>query len=281
MKRCDIAIAGRRAVVVICSDLVGKPMALMLLHENATVTICHSRTRDLAVECGHADILVAAIGRPAAITAGFIKPGAVLINNVGMNRIANEAENVSSRARAPRCIRKEWLHPGRDVEPLAMRGISSADTVATSDLPLAYPPVNPNLEHPVVSGPTPPGTGANWNAWAACHLCRPLGTRGARTRRRRLPACCRGFRPCHRPGWLNRKCSQGGLLVQVVAQGSSEDRGARQIVDIGNVELGVGGDLIMAIDGHRAAARTHWYRPSQRSTSAIPLSSPFIATAAP
>jgi hypothetical protein len=117
----------------------------MLLHENATVTICHSRTRDLAVECGHADILVAAIGRPAAITAGFIKPGAVLINNVGMNRIANEAENVSSRARAPRCIRKEWLHPGRDVEPLAMRGISSADTVATSDLPLAYPPVNPTL----------------------------------------------------------------------------------------------------------------------------------------
>jgi methylenetetrahydrofolate dehydrogenase (NADP+)/methenyltetrahydrofolate cyclohydrolase len=90
LKHYEIPIAGRNAVVVGRSDIVGKPMALMLLHENATVTVCHSRTADLAAECRRADILVAAIGRPALVTGDFIKPGATVID-VGMNRIADPA----------------------------------------------------------------------------------------------------------------------------------------------------------------------------------------------
>ncbi len=86
-----IPTAGRRAVIVGRSDIVGKPMALMLLHANATVTICHSRTAGLEDECRRADILVAAIGRPAFIRGSFIKPGAVVID-VGINRIVDRAE---------------------------------------------------------------------------------------------------------------------------------------------------------------------------------------------
>jgi len=73
------------------SDTVGKPMAMLLLHENATVTICHSKTKDLAGVCREADILVAALGRPAALTAEFIRSGAVVID-VGINRITNRDE---------------------------------------------------------------------------------------------------------------------------------------------------------------------------------------------
>ncbi|MFL6451725.1 MAG: bifunctional 5,10-methylenetetrahydrofolate dehydrogenase/5,10-methenyltetrahydrofolate cyclohydrolase [Bryobacteraceae bacterium] len=91
LKRYRIPIAGRKAVVVGRSDIVGKPMALMLLHENATVAVCHSRTENLPAECRTADILVAAIGRAAMITADHIKPGAVVID-VGMNRIRDRAE---------------------------------------------------------------------------------------------------------------------------------------------------------------------------------------------
>lgn len=91
LKRYKTPIAGRNAVVVGRSDIVGKPMALLLLHESATVTICHSRTADLAGECRRADILVAAIGRPALVTADFIKPGATVID-VGMNRLTSPAE---------------------------------------------------------------------------------------------------------------------------------------------------------------------------------------------
>jgi len=86
LKRYRIPIAGKRAVVVGRSDLVGKPMALLLLHENATVTICHSKTPDLPAVCREADILVAAMGRPALITSGYIQPGATVID-VGMNRL--------------------------------------------------------------------------------------------------------------------------------------------------------------------------------------------------
>ena len=86
LKRYRIAIAGKRAVVVGRSDLVGKPAALLLLHENATVTICHSKTRDLPAVCREADILIAAIGRPAMITSAHIRPGATVID-VGMNRL--------------------------------------------------------------------------------------------------------------------------------------------------------------------------------------------------
>ena len=76
---------GMRAVVVGRSTIVGKPMALLLLEANATVTVCHSRTKDLAAVCREADLLVAAIGRPKMIDASFVKPGAVVID-VGINR---------------------------------------------------------------------------------------------------------------------------------------------------------------------------------------------------
>jgi methylenetetrahydrofolate dehydrogenase (NADP+)/methenyltetrahydrofolate cyclohydrolase len=88
LKRNEIPIAGRRAVVVGRSDIVGKPVAMLLLHEHATVTICHSKTPDLAAVCREGHILVAAIGRPAMVTADFIRPGATVID-VGTNHVAD------------------------------------------------------------------------------------------------------------------------------------------------------------------------------------------------
>lgn len=90
LKRNGIEMKGRHAVVVGRSNIVGKPMALLLLREHCTVTICHSRTRNLAEVCASADILVAAVGRPGLITADFIKPGAVVVD-VGIHRITDEA----------------------------------------------------------------------------------------------------------------------------------------------------------------------------------------------
>jgi methylenetetrahydrofolate dehydrogenase (NADP+)/methenyltetrahydrofolate cyclohydrolase len=90
LARSGIPVAGRRAVVLGRSDIVGKPMALLLLHADATVTVCHSKTRDLAAVTREADILVAAIGRPGFIRAEHVKPGAVVVD-VGMNRIEDEA----------------------------------------------------------------------------------------------------------------------------------------------------------------------------------------------
>lgn len=90
LKRYEIPVAGKKAVVVGRSDIVGKPMAMLLLHANATVTICHSRTSDLEEECRQADILVAAIGRPAFLRGSFIKPGATVID-VGINRLNDRA----------------------------------------------------------------------------------------------------------------------------------------------------------------------------------------------
>lgn len=81
----DIDPSGMRAVVVGRSTIVGKPMALLLLEANATVTVCHSRTRDLPAVCREADLLVAAIGRPRMIDSSYVKPGAVVID-VGINR---------------------------------------------------------------------------------------------------------------------------------------------------------------------------------------------------
>jgi methylenetetrahydrofolate dehydrogenase (NADP+)/methenyltetrahydrofolate cyclohydrolase len=91
LKRYRIPIAGKRAVVVGRSDLVGKPVALLLLHENATVTICHSKTPDLPAVCREAEILIAAIGRPAMITSAYIQPGATVID-VGINRLDKRAD---------------------------------------------------------------------------------------------------------------------------------------------------------------------------------------------
>ena len=91
LKRSNIPIAGRHAVVVGRSDTVGKPAALLLLHENATVTICHSKTLNLGEVTRQADILVAAIGRPGFIAPDMVKPGATLID-VGINRITTREE---------------------------------------------------------------------------------------------------------------------------------------------------------------------------------------------
>ena len=102
-------------MVVGRSDIVGKPMALLLLHEHATVTICHSRTPDLAAVCREADILVAAIGRAGMITAEYMKPGATVID-VGMNRItdARMADRIfRACARTPGCIRPQGQRAGR------------------------------------------------------------------------------------------------------------------------------------------------------------------------
>jgi methylenetetrahydrofolate dehydrogenase (NADP+)/methenyltetrahydrofolate cyclohydrolase len=90
LKRGQIAIAGEEAVVVGRSDIVGKPAAMLLLNANATVTVCHSKTRDLLDVCHRADILVAAIGRPGMITREFVKPGATVID-VGMNKVTDPA----------------------------------------------------------------------------------------------------------------------------------------------------------------------------------------------
>ena len=108
LHRYEIPIAGKSAVVIGRSDIVGKPMAMLLLHENATVTICHSKTADLAGECRRADILVAAIGRKWLVTSDFIKPGATVID-VGMNRLADGKVT-------------------GDVDPEAMRNLASAYT---------------------------------------------------------------------------------------------------------------------------------------------------------
>jgi methylenetetrahydrofolate dehydrogenase (NADP+)/methenyltetrahydrofolate cyclohydrolase len=91
LKRSGIPISGQNAVVVGRSDIVGKPAAMLLLHENATITICHSKTRDLGAVTRQADILVAAIGRPGFITREMVKPGATIID-VGINRVTDRAE---------------------------------------------------------------------------------------------------------------------------------------------------------------------------------------------
>lgn len=108
LKQADIPIAGKEAVVVGRSNIVGKPMALLLLQENATVTVCHSRTADLAAHTRRADILVAAIGKPRMITADMVKEGAVVVD-VGINRVDGKLcgdvdfETVSQKA--------SWITP--------------------------------------------------------------------------------------------------------------------------------------------------------------------------
>ena len=125
LKYYRIPMAGRHAVVLGRSDIVGKPMALMLLHENATVTICHSRTANLPEVCRQADVLVAAIGRTAFVTADFIKPGATVID-VGINRVTDAAE-AGRLGRA-----EEFANRGRivvgDVDPLDAARVAGAYT---------------------------------------------------------------------------------------------------------------------------------------------------------
>jgi len=91
LRRSDIPLEGANAVVMGRSDIVGKPMAILLLHANATVTICHSKTRDLEETVRRADLVVAAMGRAAMVTPGYIRPGATVID-VGQNVIKDAAE---------------------------------------------------------------------------------------------------------------------------------------------------------------------------------------------
>ena len=88
LHRSGIEVSGKECVVIGRSNIVGKPQAMLLLHENATVTVCHSKTRDLPSVCRRADILVSAVGKPKFVTADMVKDGAVIID-VGMNRDEN------------------------------------------------------------------------------------------------------------------------------------------------------------------------------------------------
>jgi methylenetetrahydrofolate dehydrogenase (NADP+)/methenyltetrahydrofolate cyclohydrolase len=129
LKRSGIAIAGQNAVVVGRSDIVGKPAAMLLLHENATVTICHSKTRDLGAVTRQADILVAAIGRAGFITPEMVKPGATVID-VGMNRITDRDEFerfFAGNARREAAFLKRGFVVMGDVHPAAFE-VSGAYT---------------------------------------------------------------------------------------------------------------------------------------------------------
>lgn len=88
IKSKQLEISGKNCVVIGRSNIVGKPMAMLLLHNNGTVTICHSKTKNLTEICKNADILVAAVGKPKFVTAEMVKPGAIVID-VGMNRDIN------------------------------------------------------------------------------------------------------------------------------------------------------------------------------------------------
>lgn len=123
LKYYKIPMDGQRAVVVGRSDIVGKPMALLLLAENATVTICHSRTADLAEECRRADILVSAIGRPALITADFIAPGATVVD-VGTSRVT-DAEEAARFGKADDFAKRGVAWVG-DVHPLDVKRVAAA-----------------------------------------------------------------------------------------------------------------------------------------------------------
>ncbi len=132
LKRSGIPISGRRAVVIGRSNIVGKPVALLLLHEHATVTICHSRTADLPAVAREADILIAAIGRPAMVTRDFIKPGATVLD-VGTNRLTDAAEAERILARAPKKLERF-----REKGSVLVGDVHPADVVEAAG---AYTPV--------------------------------------------------------------------------------------------------------------------------------------------
>jgi len=124
-----IPIEGSRAVVVGRSDIVGKPISMLLLHRNATVTICHSRTRNLPEVTRQADILIAAMGRPAMITGDFIREGAVVVD-VGMNNVttADEVNRIFADSEIPKrmeSLAKRGYTLAGDVEPRTVAGRAS------------------------------------------------------------------------------------------------------------------------------------------------------------
>ena len=128
LRREGVSLAGQRAVVVGRSDIVGKPMALLLMHADATVTVCHSKTRDLAAVTREADLLVAAIGRAGLIRAEHVKPGAVVVD-VGMNRVDDpaQARELAGAERAEQVSRKGYVLVG-DVHAPSVREVASALT---------------------------------------------------------------------------------------------------------------------------------------------------------
>ena len=120
-----VSIDGANAVVIGRSDIVGKPMAALLLQRNASVTICHSRTRDLASLTRNADILVAAVGRPLVVTAEMVKPGAVVID-VGMNRVdASFADRLAHDEEKSRLLAKNGSVLLGDVDFARVREVAS------------------------------------------------------------------------------------------------------------------------------------------------------------
>jgi methylenetetrahydrofolate dehydrogenase (NADP+)/methenyltetrahydrofolate cyclohydrolase len=128
----DIAIEGIRAVVLGRSEIVGKPMTALLLARHATVTTCHSRTRGLAVVCREADLLIAAIGKPALVTAEFVKPGAVVID-VGVNRVEDAS-----------LVAKLFPNDEGRLEQVAKRGytlVGDVDFTAVREVAAAITPV--------------------------------------------------------------------------------------------------------------------------------------------
>src|ERR1700679_1848006 len=131
LKRSDLPISGQHAVVVGRSDIVGKPVAMLLLHQNATVTICHSKTRDLGAVTREADILVAAIGRPGFFYPEMVKPGATIID-VGINRVTDRSE-----------FEKFFAGDGRRAEIFSKRGSTIVGDVHPKAFEIAgaYTPV--------------------------------------------------------------------------------------------------------------------------------------------
>ncbi len=127
LRRRNLPVAGKSAVVLGRSDIVGKPMAMLLLNASATVTICHSRTEDLAAHTRRADILVAAIGRPGFVTEEMVKQGAVVID-VGINRVTDERKLVEffgdDAGRAATFQKRGSVIVG-DVHPAAYRASSA------------------------------------------------------------------------------------------------------------------------------------------------------------
>ena len=122
----EVPLAGCRAVVLGRSDIVGKPMAALLLARDATVTVCHSKTRDLAALCREADLLVAAIGRPGFVTRDFVREGAAVVD-VGINRLTSLEKAPDGLRRSER-IQRILVEKGRalvgdvdfdDVAPVA------------------------------------------------------------------------------------------------------------------------------------------------------------------
>ena len=128
LRRSEVAIEGARAVVLGRSDIVGKPMAILLLHASATVTICHSRTRNLAEVTRGAEILVAAIGRPGFVTEEHLRPGAVVID-VGIHRVTDpgQAEELfGADSKQAETVRKGGAALVGDVHPRRAAPVAGA-----------------------------------------------------------------------------------------------------------------------------------------------------------